>query len=409
MTPTQPGHIILLNDEAVAGDAMQIALALLERSAEPILHLGLTTLLSYISPPPHVLGDREADGIALEPVIDSSPAQVGVVRGPIGQLLYQALHEMIASLSRSGFSIVVDHAMDTAFVAIDFQRRTVGLPVSRVGLVHTQIASRTEQRSDEAIDATWRRPEVGRWLAQRVHRAVEEDLQIDMSRTTPVEAAHRILQLPVRRVPDPSPPPVSLMTEPGKIIVLNGPTSSGKSSTAHAIQSQAKRPYLQVGGDLMINHLLPFSYFVGQERSEDGWSVAPVEGSDPPENAVHWGPVAVESFHALHRCVANLARMGCNVVMDHGLLDARVNADFRALREELPILFVGLHASLETILERRAPRTDFSTDPAFVALYRWWHHLAHDHGIPYDLELDSEEFDPEACAQLVLERVADRG
>lgn len=400
-------------NSSMPGVSSAIARTIQERSEIPILHLGIGTWLAYVSPPPYVIGERAADGIGLNSVPDTRPPQSCLTRGPVGELLYRAFHQIAASLSVVGFPVIVTHVMDDPWIIEDLRKRIAGLPVAFVGLRTPQAKlAESDHQGPYSTRTVHFSLELVRWWNERVHGVTSYDLELDMGRLDPEEAAGQVIVLIEkgrgrREAGDRKPPVVAPHISFGQIIALNGPTSAGKSSTAQAIQVLSNEVYLQVGGDLMINSLLPRSYFIGRSRSEDGWSVREVPGSTPLENEVRWGPVAVDSFHALHQAVADLSRMGCNVVMDHGLLDERVARDFTSSLSGQPVFIAGLHAPLDLILQRRTGRTSFSADPEFVAMYRWWHRHAHDYIDTYDIELDSGQQTPVDCARAILDQLAE--
>src|SRR5690349_6945966 len=102
----------------------------------------------------------------------------------------------------------------------------------------------------------------------------------------------------------------------GTIILLNGPTSTGKTSIAKAVQHQFVKPYLHLGADTFVFEICPRPYFLG-ERGAAGISLAPVAGSDPALIAFQCGPFGQKLISTLHQTVALLATLGHNVVVDH--------------------------------------------------------------------------------------------
>lgn len=96
--------------------------------------------------------------------------------------------------------------------------------------------------------------------------------------------------------------------EPGSIILINGTSSSGKTSIIKALQDITSKPYLEAGIDKFI-FMLPDQYL---ERPL--WD-------DVLGLAVRAGETGQTLFSGMHRAVTALARSGNHVLMDHVLVD----------------------------------------------------------------------------------------
>src|SRR4051794_40086860 len=81
----------------------------------------------------------------------------------------------------------------------------------------------------------------------------------------------------------------------GTIILLNGASSSGKTTTARALQRLLDEPFLRIDDD-NFRDMLPERYFGGPEHN---WT--PV---DPPE-----GDIALECYYVTTERIAGEARM----------------------------------------------------------------------------------------------------
>jgi chloramphenicol 3-O phosphotransferase len=105
--------------------------------------------------------------------------------------------------------------------------------------------------------------------------------------------------------------------------------------------------------------------------------------------------------------------MGLNVVVDVGHHDAYsvprgILPNCARQLQGLPVLFVGVRCPLPVIMERRrATWHDGYTEnypvPEPVSL---WQQTIHVPGI-YDLEVDTSLLNPEECADLIRQRLAD--
>jgi len=153
---------------------------------------------------------------------------------------------------------------------------------------------------------------------------------------------------------------------PGKIIIINGPSSSGKTTLALALQNQLDLPFIRFSFDLFLDHkALP------SEQIKSG--------------KFSWDLMRPAVFRGIQQCLPALTRAGNNMIFDHIIETKAWLYDLISMISELDAFFVGLHCSLPE-LERREiergnrrkgeARQDFQTV----------------HGITlYDLELNSEQ------------------
>ncbi len=126
-------------------------------------------------------------------------------------------------------------------------------------------------------------------------------------------------------------------------------------------------------------------------------------------------PVAAEVpllYAALWESVAAHARLGLNVVVDVGLYDTAVAADAARRLDGIPVLFVGVHCDVATIMQRRrsAGTDEYAVgatgQPVPEPVVRW-QHAVHAQWT-YDVEVDSSALTPEQCAAAIRVRLDDR-
>ena len=151
---------------------------------------------------------------------------------------------------------------------------------------------------------------------------------------------------------------------PGKIILLNGASSAGKSTLSRALQATLPEPFWHVS----IDHLIA-SPILPQERIASG--------------EFAWRTLRPAFMEGFHRCLPALAEAGNNLIVEHILETAAWRERLRELLAPYDVFYVGLLCPLPE-LERRAQarsagkveesRQDFLLTPQFG---------------PYDLELDS--------------------
>lgn len=181
----------------------------------------------------------------------------------------------------------------------------------------------------------------------------------------------------------------------GKIILLNGASSSGKSSIVQALQSTFDEPYLEAGIDKFL-FMLPHDYLmtphlwhqvIGYERRENGELL--------PKAGAH----GHQLMQGMHRAIAALAQTGNNVVADHVLLDNLWLSDCLDAFEGLEVLFVGVICPIEVLEAREKERRDRTLGQA-----RGQAGIIHKNCM-YDLEVATSTLTTEACAEQIKARL----
>lgn len=187
----------------------------------------------------------------------------------------------------------------------------------------------------------------------------------------------------------------------GQIVILNGPPRSGKSSIVKVIQETFDNPWLNLGVDVYVREMTPSRY-------RPGIGVRP--GGERPDLE----PLIPVFYAALYESFAAHSRLGLNVVVGVGHHNAYAKpsyilADCARRLSGLPVLFVGVHCSIEVVMECRRQGqvgrenlylTGSDQDPVPVPVMAWQREV-HSPGI-YDLEVDSSSTTPHECAVIIL-------
>ena len=109
--------------------------------------------------------------------------------------------------------------------------------------------------------------------------------------------------------------PVPSPRGPGRIILLNGASSSGKSTLAKALQEVLDEPFLHVSSDQLVA-----AGFLPQRREEEG----PFEW---------WRQMRPRFFAGFHRCLPALAEAGNDLIQTFGPYDLEVDTTTGAVGE----------------------------------------------------------------------------
>ncbi|WP_092780313.1 phosphotransferase-like protein [Jannaschia pohangensis] len=163
----------------------------------------------------------------------------------------------------------------------------------------------------------------------------------------------------------------------GHVIILHGPSSSGKSTTATAIQDLAELPFWHIS----IDHL------------RDG-GVLPSERIARKEFL--WSDLRKPFFDGFHGSLAAYAGAGNNLIIEHIFDTPEFVTQLKALLAPFDVFFVGLHCEVEELRRRERVRGDRPIGSAELD-----NRTVHS-GRVYDIELDGQKNAMEN-ARLVLD------
>ena len=170
----------------------------------------------------------------------------------------------------------------------------------------------------------------------------------------------------------------------GRVVVLNGASSSGKTTLCRALQGALAGTWFTFGVDAFLSGS-PIDLY---ER-EGGISF-------PKDGKITRGA----EYHALYdtwrASIRALVDGGMNILLDEVFLDG--SADQEAWRRHLPddTLWVAVHCDADEAERRELERGDRN-----LGMARYQTGVVHD-GVTYDLELDNAATPtPDAVAQIV--------
>ncbi len=198
-------------------------------------------------------------------------------------------------------------------------------------------------------------------------------------------------------------------TNLGKIILLNGVPRAGKTSILEVIQATFDGPWCNLGADTFVQQVIPRNYLPGGKHEDVGFRMEEIPGSDPPLRRISFGPAVQTVLPAMNETIAVHSRLGLNVVADTAFMTADLMKDCVQRLAGLPVLYVGVHCPADVILERRNvnPENRHATGDAGEAAARWWEQeITRYHG-RYDLEVDTSQLSPEACAEKIRNHLSE--
>ncbi len=164
-----------------------------------------------------------------------------------------------------------------------------------------------------------------------------------------------------------------------RIILLNGVSSSGKTSIAEELQKLLEPTYLHLALDLFID-MFPNDY-------------------DDLENEGMRAERRKNVLSVMNLCIVSLAKNGYNLILDHVLDDINSMSSMINQLSSFNVVSVGLTCSL-TILEKR----ERARGNRKIGLARSQHDNVHLNKT-YDFEVDTSFMSPNECAHKIIEHL----
>lgn len=169
-----------------------------------------------------------------------------------------------------------------------------------------------------------------------------------------------------------------------KIIYINGPSSSGKTTLANALQEAFSEPYLHLGIDKLIDFMPKKINNWEGELAPLGFSWKPT--TDPTGHLVyqiHSGPFAKRIVRTLKDIALLLVSQHYNLIIDDVAFGAIEVEEWKQALKNYSVLYVGVLTPLEILEERERSRGD-----RFLGSARGQYFKVHDN-VAYDLEIDT--------------------
>jgi chloramphenicol 3-O phosphotransferase len=158
--------------------------------------------------------------------------------------------------------------------------------------------------------------------------------------------------------------PDGRLLETGKVILLNGASSSGKSSIARAVQARISEPFWHIS----IDHLRDAG-------------VLPLDRIRSGE--FNWAEMREAFFEGFERSLVAYSTCGNNLIVEYIVETPEWMTRLIRLLADRDVFFVGVHCNLEELERRELTRRDRRIGDA-----RRDFNTVHEHCI-YDAELNS--------------------
>lgn len=162
----------------------------------------------------------------------------------------------------------------------------------------------------------------------------------------------------------------------GKIILLNGTSSSGKSSIAKILHKELiSPPWMFLELDNFLNKL-------------------PLDHIQSQEEFMKILPKTILGFNSV---VVTMADQGVNCIVDHVFQEDGWYKDFSEKSKEQKVFTIGLHCPIKILEEREKAREDREVGLAASQIDK-----VH-RGITYSMELDTSIISSVECAKKIMD------
>ena len=169
-----------------------------------------------------------------------------------------------------------------------------------------------------------------------------------------------------------------------KIIYLNGPSSSGKTTIAKALQDSFSEPYLHIGIDKMIGFMpakindweggdAPLGFSWKRDTDQTGQTVYNIQA----------GPFAKKITRTLKDITVLLASQQYNLIIDDVAFGAIEVDEWKQALKDYNVLYVGVVTPLDVLEQREKTRGDRIKGSARSQYFKVHENVA------YDLEIDT--------------------
>ena len=199
-----------------------------------------------------------------------------------------------------------------------------------------------------------------------------------------------------------------MTTDPpaGKVLVLNGASSAGKSTLARALQER-----LEKAGSCWV--IFSWDDFV--PRLPSRWCGGPGDIGDLAEHGCRYrlqedgnggaallevGDLGRRMLRGYHRAVAAVARAGISVIVEEVMITADEWQDWIDALAGLDVKWVGVRCDAEVAEQRELDRGD-----RYPGLAKGTSVAAHGHAV-YDMEVDTTESPAEDVVRSLTDRLA---
>jgi chloramphenicol 3-O phosphotransferase len=185
------------------------------------------------------------------------------------------------------------------------------------------------------------------------------------------------------------------MQEEMMVCILNGASSSGKSTISQQLVSMIDTPTVYHGFDFLIPSLLPHKESFASPANRNTRVYTRCLDEVLYQKIVDSG---IDVLQVIYNFIPILHRGGLNVIVDTLLPETTIIPLFTIL-ESVDTYFIGIRCSIEELNRREENRGDRSFGNAARTA-----RSVHLHKL-YDIEVDTEKHDAKGCAEQIIAHI----
>jgi chloramphenicol 3-O phosphotransferase len=185
-----------------------------------------------------------------------------------------------------------------------------------------------------------------------------------------------------------------------QIILLNGSSSSGKTSICKAFQHLINKPFLTLGVDTFIS-MIPQKYLSYGEKSQEGCYFLKSQNSYGAAVSCNSGPFGDLVFKTAIDVVKTMADNGLNIIIDEVIWSDERMCEYKKILIKHNVLFIKVFCERNSAQERELLRGDREIG------------LANDQidkinlmKFQYDLEINTDILSPFESAKKIIAKVS---
>lgn len=195
------------------------------------------------------------------------------------------------------------------------------------------------------------------------------------------------------------------------VILVNGPSSAGKTTLCRALQAALEEPYLVTAFDDFVFMAAPRYYRGADTARQDEHDLYTALGVEmvttsppggPPAVTARFGPVFRRILDAMAPAVRALVDGGNAVIFDHVLHDRAMQESCRRAFDGLDVFSVGVTCAIEILEERERERGD-----RVLGRARGLAAVVHSF-MSYDVMVDTGTMTTAACVSTILAELEKR-
>ena len=188
----------------------------------------------------------------------------------------------------------------------------------------------------------------------------------------------------------------------GRIILLNGSSSAGKTTLAITLQQLLPDPWHHIALDQfrdgMGGRYRGLNSPAGTPGAR-GLNVVPVAHGNDRVTEVRFGDLGKQVLRGMRRAIAAFAAEGNNVIIDDLMFEPAFLFDYVEALTGFDVLFVGVRCPIDVVNAREARRPG-----RFPGTATSHFDVVHSHCV-YDIEVDTGVGTPRQCAEQIIARL----